>query len=144
MRRAVLVLAGLAAAAPVVATPRTAYSQTVADRADARCILLLNVMGAQAGKDVNRRGQASEGVFFYLGRLSAHGQAGKLGAILTAEAATITSQQQAQAELSRCGNELNARAADLRNGLTQLQAAGRAKAVGGPAPAGAAPPAAPQ
>lgn len=139
MRRAVIAFtaAALAAAALPVA------AQTPADKSDARCILVLNLVGMQAGKDVTKRAQASEGVFYYLGRLSARGASGKLGGLLVSEAGAITTQQQAQAELARCGNELTARVGDLRNGLTTLQNAGRAKAAAaGPAAAPAPAPAA--
>lgn len=140
MRRALVALTALTlAAATAVPALAQAPAASAADRADARCVLMMNLVGMQAGKDVNKRGQASEGVFYFLGRLSARGASGRLGTLLVSEAGAITSQQQAQAELGRCGNELNARAGDLRNGLTALQAAGRAKAAASAPPPAAAP-----
>ena len=112
----VTVLAGLAA---------PAAAQTAADKADTRCILVLQV----AARDPKNKEAASQGAFYFLGRLNGHGQSAKLGAMMVAEAKGITTPQQAQAELTRCGAELTARSGELRNGMLQLQAAGQAAAA---------------
>ena len=132
MRRALIALAALSVALPAAA-------QTPADKADARCILVLNLAGAQAQQNPQQRERASQGVYYYTGRLNARGV--RMGPLLIAEAKAITTPQQAQAELTRCGNELTARSADLRNALVELQAAGRAQAAaqGAAAPTAPAP-----
>lgn len=136
MRCAALTFAALAAV-----TPLAAHAQTAAEKADARCILVLNLAGAQNTQNAAQREKATEGVFFYLGKLNARGASARLGALLVGEAGGFTTAQQAQTELTRCSNELNARAVELRNGLTQLQQVGRAKAAAAAAAKPAAPPA---
>ena len=135
MRRAVIALAALSAAV----LPGASHAQTAGDKADARCILVLNLAAAQSAQNPQQREKASQGVYFYTGKLNAHGASPRLGAIMIGEAKAITTPQQAQAELTRCGNELTARSAELRNGLIELQNVGRAEA----AARGAAKPAAP-
>lgn len=132
MRRIVPVLCLAALAAPAAAQVPSA-----ADRADARCILLLNVVVARSAQDPQKRAQATEGVYFYVGRLSARGASARLGALLVSEAPTIANAQQAQAEFNRCSAAFNARTTELRAGIAQLQQAGqaaRAAAAGSPPP----------
>src|SRR5437868_12824976 len=117
MRSALIAMFGVAALAGL-ATP--AAAQTVGDKADARCILVLQV----AARDPKNKEAASQGAFYFLGRLAAHGQSARLGAILVSEAKGITSPQQAQTELTRCGADLTARSGELRSGMLALQAAG--------------------
>ena len=112
------VLALVGAASP-------AGAQTVGDKADARCVLVLAV----AAQDPKNKEAANTGSFFYLGRLNAHGLSAKLGATLIAESKTITSPDQVKAELARCGNELNARGGEMRAAMGQLQQAGKAAAA---------------
>jgi Tfp pilus assembly protein PilV len=134
MRRAVIALAVLSAAA----LPAASHAQTACDKADARCLLVLNLAAAQSTQNPQQREKASQGVYYYTGRLNAHGA--RIGALLIGEAKAITSPQQAQAELTRCGNELTARSAELRNGLIELQNAGRAETAARAAAQPAAPP----
>ena len=122
MRSALIAMLGIAALAGL-ATP--AFAQTAADKADGRCVLVMQV----AAREPKNKEAATSAIFYYLGRLNAHGLSAKLGAIMIGEAKGITSPQQAQTELTRCGAELNARNAELRIGLLQLQAAGQAAAA---------------
>jgi hypothetical protein len=138
MRRAVIALAALSAAA----LPAASNAQTAGDKSDARCLLVLNLAAAQSTQNPQQRERASQGVYYYTGRLNAHGA--RIGALLIGEAKSITSPQQAQAELTRCGNELTARSAELRNGLIELQNAGRAEAAARAAAKPAAPAPAPK
>ena len=117
-------LLGLIAVAALCAN--SARAQTVADRADARCMLVLGVAAAQ---DAKQRERAVQGQFFYLGRLASHGVSARLGPIMIAEAKQITSGQQVQAELTRCGAELNTRFKELRDGLQAVEQASKAAAA---------------
>ena len=122
MRSALTAMLGVAALAGL-ATP--ALAQTAADKADGRCVLVMQV----AARDPKNKEAATSAIFFYLGRLNAHGMSARLGPILVAEAKGITTPQQAQTELTRCGADLNARNAELRTAMLQLQAAGQAAAA---------------
>lgn len=115
-------LIGLATLAAGVAP---AAAQTALDKADARCILMLSV----AAQDPKNREAAKSGSFFFLGRLNARAMSGKLGPLMVAETRSITTPAQAQAELARCGNELNARLPEMSAALGQVQQAGRAAAA---------------
>lgn len=128
MRSFQIALLGVAALAGA-AMP--AAAQTVVDKADARCMLVL----ALAAQDPKNKDAANVGSFFYLGRLNARGISTKLGSTLIAESKTITSPDQIKAELARCGGELNTRNAEMRAALAQLQEAGKAAAAA-KAPAG--------
>lgn len=128
---AVIGALALAAIAPA------ASAQTAADKADARCILVLQL----AARDAKNKDPAIQGTFYYLGRLTAHGLTGKLEPLLLNEGKTITTAAAAQGELTRCGAELTARGAELRAVFVNLQqAANAAAAKSGAAPAPAAPP----
>ena len=122
MRSALIAMLGVTTLAGL-ASP--ALAQTAADKADGRCVLVMQV----AARDPKNKEAATSAIFYYLGRLNAHGLSAKLGPIMIGEAKGITSPQQAQTELTRCGTELNARNAELRTGLLQLQAAGQAAAA---------------
>jgi hypothetical protein len=132
--RALIALAALSAAA----LPAASQAQSAADKADARCILVLNLAAAQSAQNPQQREKASQGVYYYTGRLNGHGA--KLGALMIGEAKGITTPQQAQAELTRCGNELTARSNELRAALIELQQVGRAEAAARGAATPAPPP----
>jgi hypothetical protein len=119
MRSALIVMAGVVALAALVPP---AAAQTAGDRADTRCLLVLGV----AARDPKNKEAASRGTFYFVGRLASHGLTTKLAPILTAEAKSITSQAQAQAELQRCGVELNARTAEVQEAMQQVQQAAQA------------------
>ena len=122
MRVLVSALIGLTTLSAVV-SPATA--QTAMDKADARCILMLSV----AAQDPKNRDAARSGSFFFLGRLNARAMSGKLGPLLVSETKSITTPVQAQAELARCGKELNARLPEMGAALAQVQQAGKAAAA---------------
>lgn len=107
-----------------------AFAQTPADRADARCIMMFSV----AAQDPKNREAAKTGSFYFLGKLGARSMTGKLGPVMVAEAKTLTTPAQAQAELTRCGNELNARVPEMGAALGQLQQASKAAAASRPRP----------
>lgn len=128
-------LTALIAAAALTAVAPAAVAQTAADKADARCILVMTVAASQNEKI---KDTAVRGTFFYLGRLNARGQSARLGPVMVAEAKAINSPQVANEELKRCVTELGARAGDLRAGMAQMQAAANAERAA--SPAAAAPP----
>jgi len=96
MRRAVIALAALSAAV----LPGASHAQTAGDKADARCILVLNLAAAQSAQNPQQREKASQGVYFYTGKLNAHGASPRLGAIMIGEAKAITTPQQAEQVLA--------------------------------------------
>lgn len=125
-----VLLSALISVATVTTAASPAIAQTVADKADARCIMMFSV----AAQDPKNREAAKAGSFYFLGRLNARGMTGKLGSVMVAEAKTLTTPAQAQAELTRCGNELNARVPEMGAALGQLQQAGKAAAASRPRP----------
>jgi len=98
-----------------------ATAQTVADRADARCILVLTL----AARNPDQKEAAGRGQFYYYGRVASRGTAAKLGAILVAEAKLVTTPQKLQAELARCSAELTTANAGLRDSLKDVETAAR-------------------
>jgi len=108
----------LIAATALTAAAAPALAQTAGDRADARCLLVLQVIGRNpANKEA-----ATQGIFYYLGRLQAHGLGAKqLEPLFLAEAKAMPNQQQGQAEATRCNTELTAHSAELRTVFQNLQ-----------------------
>lgn len=98
-------------------TASAATAQTPADRADARCILVL----ALAGQTMSQKDAATRGQFYYYGRIAARGTSAKLGPLLLAEAKTLTTARQVQNELALCSGDLTAANANLGSGLLELQ-----------------------
>jgi len=120
MRNPALVLVGVLMA--TAAIPATGNAQNAADKADARCLVVLQL----AARDEKQRAAAAQGTFYYFGRLMARGYSGKLDPLLQAEARDVVrSPQQIQQDLNRCGAELNYRGAELRAALANLQQAAR-------------------
>ena len=117
---AVIGALALAAIAP------TASAQSATDKADARCILVLQL----AARDAKNKDPAVQGTFYYLGRLMAHGLSGKLEPLLLGEGKAITNGAMVQAELTRCGADLTARSAELRTVFVNLQQASAAAKPG--------------
>ena len=109
----------LTAAAVLTLCASPVAAQTPADRGDTRCLLVLQLVA----RDPANKEAASRGIFYYLGRLQAHGFAGKLDTLFIPEAKTLNSPQQMQAEAVRCNGELNAHAGDLTAAFKKLQAA---------------------
>jgi hypothetical protein len=112
--RIVLIAAALLAG---MASPATA--QSAADRADARCILVLTL----AARNPAQKDAAGRGQFYYYGRVAARSSTAKLGPILVDEAKLVTTPQKLQAELARCSAELTTANAALRDGLKEVEAA---------------------
>lgn len=102
MRAALTALIG---AATLAAMAPPAVAQTPADRSDARCLLVLQAVS----RDPKQKEAAGRGIYYFLGRIGARGSVSRIEPVLMAEAKAINSPQQVQAELSRCGNELQAR-----------------------------------
>jgi hypothetical protein len=114
MHRFLITLVLLGASFPVAA-------QTAADRADARCILVMTIAARNpAQKEASGRGQ-----FYYYGRLAARSPTVKLGPLLLAESKVVVTQQKLQAELARCTGELTMANAAVRDGLAEVEAAAR-------------------
>jgi hypothetical protein len=109
----------LIAIALLAGTASPATAQTATDRADARCILVLTL----AARDPAQKEAAGRGQFYYYGRVAARNPATKLGALLVDEAKVVTTPQKLQAELARCGTELTAANAALRDGLKAVESA---------------------
>jgi hypothetical protein len=109
----------LTAIAFLAGTASPATAQTAIDRADARCILVLTL----AARDPAQKEAAGRGQFYYYGRFASRSPTAKLGPILVDEAKVVTTPQKLQAELSRCGAELTAANASLRDGLKAVEAA---------------------
>lgn len=113
MRLAMLAFAGaIAAAAPPAA------AQTPADRADVRCLLVLQAVS----RDPEQREKAAQGIFYYLGKFQVRGGVTRLEPMILAEAKALTPQQ-AQTELARCGAELHKQTQDLQAANKRVQAA---------------------
>ena len=131
MRIAATAVIGALALATLATQPASA--QSAADKADARCILVLQL----AARDAKNKEPALQGTFYYLGRLAARGLSGKLEPLLLAEGKSIKTGAEVQAELTRCGADLTARSAELRVAFVNLQqaataAAAKSGAAGGP------------
>src|SRR5690349_2309071 len=114
MRFAVLTLA-FAAALAGSAGSATAQTMTP-DQADTRCLMVLQFVG----RDPKQSEQAAKGIYFYLGRLTARGGVARIEGLMKAEASLTP--QQAQAELARCGAELNTRTKEFQGVNERLAA----------------------
>ncbi|WP_293901161.1 hypothetical protein [Phenylobacterium sp.] len=125
MRSALLALIGVTA---LTGLAPPAAAQTVGDKADARCILVMTL----AARDPKNREAAQEASYYFLGKLSGHSLSAKLAPIMLAEGKGITNAAQAQAELARCGQEMNTRTAELRATMVQMQQAAQAAQPAGP------------
>lgn len=123
MRYAVMPVAA-ALAMSIAAPPAFAQAGGAADAADVRCLMVLQVVA----RDPKQAEQASKGMFYYLGRLTARGPTARLEGLMKAEAAKLPPQQ-AQAELQRCGNELSARTKEYQAVSQRLAAAARPAAA---------------
>lgn len=120
------------AAATVLAGLASPALAQQADVPDVRCLLVLQTVS----RDAAQREKASMGVFYYLGRLGARGPLSRIEPTMLAEGKKLTAQQ-AQVELTRCGNELSRNGSDL-----QAMNARLSQQVGAsPAPASKAAPA---
>lgn len=115
--RAALTALITAVALSTLATPVAA--QTAADRADVRCVLALTV----AMREPKNAAAAQQGLYYFIGRLDGHGQTSKLDALMLAESKGMTTGPVIQTELTRCGQQLTQRSADLRAMSQRLQAA---------------------
>jgi hypothetical protein len=120
----------LIAAALFVGMASPVTAQTAADRADARCILVLTL----AARNPAQKDAAGRGRFYYYGRVAARSPTAKLGPILVDEAKLVTTPQKLQAELARCSAELTVANAALRDGLKEVESAARQAAQPGAAP----------
>jgi hypothetical protein len=120
MRTAMIALAALTAA--TAAAPAPALAQTADQKADIRCVLVLGAVG----RDPKQQQAAMQGIYYFLGRIDAAGLKPGLEGLMKTEGSAIQNPQQAQAELNRCGVELNRRAADLKATYERLQASAQA------------------
>jgi hypothetical protein len=127
MRYAALVFTAAAVLAGV-ASP--ALAQSAADTADVRCMMVLQAIS----RDPAQREQAGRGLFYYVGRVTARGPLARIEPMMIAEGKKMSTPQQVQAELARCGAELNKNGGELQAINQKLQ-----KQFG--PPPGAAPPA---
>jgi hypothetical protein len=134
MRTAALILAAAAACAGVAA-PAAAQAPS-ADQADTRCLMVLQFVA----RDPKQSDQAAKGIYYYLGRMGSRGPLARIEGLMKAEAPKMTPQQ-AQAELARCGTELNRRSQEFQ-AINQRLAAQFGPPKGAPAgkPPATAPP----
>lgn len=116
--RAAPLLAGVIALAGAVG-PAAAQALSP-DQSDVRCLMVMQVVA----RDPKNADQGAKGALFYLGRLSARGPTARIEGIIRAEAPKMPTQQ-AQVELVRCGNELNARGKELQAVNQRLAASAR-------------------
>lgn len=100
----------------LTAAAQTANAQSAGDKADARCILALQL----AIRDPKFKEAAVQGSFYYMGRMVAHGLSGKLEPLLQGERKMITAET-VQSELTRCGTELTASTNEFRAAFTKMQ-----------------------
>lgn len=108
----------LAAGAMAAGLAPSAVAQTAAaDVADVRCLMVLQAVG----NDPKQRDAAARGVYYYLGRLSARGPVARLEASMLAEGRKMNAPAAVQAELTRCGVELNQRTVELQAINQRLQ-----------------------
>ncbi len=108
----------LAAGAMLAGLAPTAFAQAPAsDAGDVRCLMVLQAVG----NDPKQRDAAARGVYYYLGRLSARGPVARLEASMLAEGRKMNAPAAVQAELSRCGAELNQRTGELQAINQRLQ-----------------------
>lgn len=114
MRHAALAIAA-AAVLGGLATP--ALAQGATDVPDVRCLMVLQVIG----RDPAQRDQATRGIFFYIGRLGARGSIARIEPIMIAESKKMNTPQILQAELGRCGAELNQRTGEVQALSQKLQ-----------------------
>ena len=121
MRHAVI---ALAAAVAVTGVAMPAAAQGPADRNDIRCLLVMQAVG----RDPKQQEAASRGLYYYLGRLGARGGLVRVEQQMLAEANTLNAQN-ASAELTRCGAELNKATTDLQATNLRLQATVKATAA---------------
>ncbi|MEW5684240.1 MAG: hypothetical protein AB1942_04915 [Pseudomonadota bacterium] len=126
MRNAVLTLA--AAVALAGAAPSAMAQPVSADQQDARCLMVLQFIA----RDPNQSEQAAKGIYYYLGRLASRGPVARIETLMKAEAPKMQ-QQAAQAELARCGAELNNRTKEFQ-AVNQKLAATFAPKGAAPAP----------
>lgn len=114
MRIAVLTLA-----AALVAPAASAVAQTPDDRADVRCMLVLQAVA----RDPNQQQNAARGVYYYMGRLVARGGIVRVEPLIAAEARALTATpNQLQPELARCGAELTKRTTEMQSAMQRLAA----------------------
>lgn len=118
------VLIAAAAAAALAGLAPSAAAQTAADRADMRCLLVLQAVS----QDPKQKDSATRGIYFYIGRLAARGPLSRVETLLPSEGRAIGSAQQAQAELTRCGTELTQRTGEFQAASQRAAQAARAAA----------------
>ena len=123
----ILAAATLAGAIALTGAPAMAQALTP-DQADVRCLMVMQVVA----RDPKNADQGAKGALFYLGRLTARGPIARIEAIIRAEAPKMPSQQ-AQVELARCGNELNAKGKELQ--VVNQRLAASVKPAAAPPPA---------
>jgi hypothetical protein len=112
-----------------VAGPALAQASSQADRADVRCMLVLELIG----RDPKQQVQARSGVYYYLGKLNARGSIARLESVMLAEGKGMNTQAIVQGELARCGTELNQKTGEFQ-ALNQKLAAQARPATAAPAP----------
>lgn len=113
-----VLLMALIGAASLLSTTAPAYAQTVADKADARCVIALTF----AGRDPKDAPKAQQGIFYFLGKMEGRGATPRLEGLMLSESKTLNTGPLVQTELTRCGAELTRRATALGAMFQRLQA----------------------
>ena len=113
-----VLLMALIGAASLLSTTAPAYAQTIADKADARCVIALTF----AGRDPKDAPKAQQGIFYFLGKMEGRGATPRLEGLMLSESKTLNTGPLVQTELTRCGGELTRRATALGAMFQRLQA----------------------
>ena len=119
MRNLALILTA-AAVSSGIAAPAAAQAISP-DQSDARCLMVLQFIG----RDPQQAAQAKQGVYYYLGRITARGAVNRMEAVIKTEAARLNPQQ-LQGELTRCSGELNTRTKEYQAVNERLAASAKA------------------
>lgn len=115
--RAALTAIFAVAAMTLAASP--AAAQSAGDKAAVRCILVLTL----AAREPQNAAAAQQGIYYFVGRLDGGAMTGKMETLMLNEGKALASEALIRGELTRCGGELTARTAALREMSQRLQAA---------------------
>jgi hypothetical protein len=127
---------GLAAATLIAAAqPALAQPAANADREDARCVLIMNLLA----QSPEQKAPASTALFYFLGHMDGRGSGDKLEALLLAERKALEDETLFKAEFTRCGAVMGKRSQALGAMYERLDKSD--KAAKDEAPAKTAPPA---
>lgn len=127
---------GLAAATLIAAAqPALAQPAVDADRQDARCVLIMNLVA----QSPEQQAQASTALFYFLGHMDGRGSGDKLESLLLAERKALEDEAVFKAEFTRCGGVMAKRSQTLGAMYERLDKAEKAAKGATPPPPAATP-----